>query len=91
MALHDLEFMPKVKKLLIEEETIFSNYFVTNSLCCPSRSFILRGQYVHNHGADGFRRFYELTTGSSRLDAGPVNEIPLTGYASLATFIILSS
>lgn len=64
MALHDVEAMPKLKKFLIDEGTTFSNYFVTNSLCCPSRSSILRGQYVHNHkvtsNAPGFKRFYEL-------------------------------
>jgi N-acetylglucosamine-6-sulfatase len=64
MALHDVEAMPKLKRFLIDEGTTFSNYFVTNSQCCPSRSSILRGQYVHNHNVDsnhaGFRRFYEL-------------------------------
>ena len=64
MALHDVEVMPKLKKLLIDEGTTFSNYFVTNSLCCPSRSSILRGQYVHNHNVTsnqaGFKRFYEF-------------------------------
>jgi N-acetylglucosamine-6-sulfatase len=71
MAFHDLEFMPKVKKLLIEEGTTFSNYFVTNSQCCPSRASILRGQYVHNHGVKsngaGFARFYQLGNESSTI------------------------
>ena len=41
--------MPRLKTLLIDRGTSFSNFFVTYSLCCPSRSTILRGQYPHNH------------------------------------------
>ncbi len=64
MAMYDVEVMPKLNRLLINEGTTFSDYFVTNSLCCPSRSSILRGQYVHNHHVTsneaGFKRFYEF-------------------------------
>jgi N-acetylglucosamine-6-sulfatase len=56
---------PKVNSLLVEEGTTFSNYFVTDSLCCPSRASILRGQYVHNHDVrsnrpplGGFEKFH---------------------------------
>jgi N-acetylglucosamine-6-sulfatase len=44
-----LEHMPNLKALM-EDGTTFENAFVTNSLCCPSRATILRGQYTHNHG-----------------------------------------
>ena len=44
---------PKVNSLLVDKGTTFSNFFVTDSLCCPSRSSILRGQYVHDHGVLG--------------------------------------
>src|SRR5215204_975699 len=43
-----LKHMPNLRALM-EEGTIFENAFATNSLCCPSRATILRGQYTHNH------------------------------------------
>jgi arylsulfatase A-like enzyme len=56
---------PKVNSLLVDEGTTFSNYFVTDSLCCPSRSSTFRGQYVHNHDVKsnkpplgGFEKFH---------------------------------
>src|SRR5215212_2312944 len=44
-----LKRMPNLRKLLVKKGTTFDNSFVTNSLCCPSRATILRGQYTHNH------------------------------------------
>lgn len=53
-----LPYMPNVRRLAARG-TSFSNYFVTDSLCCPSRASILTGRYPHdtgifrNTGADG--------------------------------------
>lgn len=44
-----IAYMPQLKRLLVEQGTTFANFFVTTALCCPSRTSILRGQYVHNH------------------------------------------
>lgn len=41
--------MPNVRRLQ-QEGTTFSQYIVTDSLCCPSRASILTGRYPHNTG-----------------------------------------
>jgi N-acetylglucosamine-6-sulfatase len=57
MRKDDLKYMPKTRSLLGAQGMQFANAFVSNSLCCPSRATILRGQYAHNTGvwtnADG--------------------------------------
>jgi arylsulfatase A-like enzyme len=40
-----IAFMPKLQELLVKQGVLFDNYFVNVSLCCPSRSTILRGEY----------------------------------------------
>jgi arylsulfatase A-like enzyme len=44
--------MPNLHSMLIDRGVSFSNYFVSVSLCCPSRSTTLRGQYSHNTGVE---------------------------------------
>lgn len=44
-----VQYMPQVQRLQ-KNGTTFSDYFVTDSLCCPSRSSILTGDYPHNTG-----------------------------------------
>ncbi len=43
-----IDHYPRLKGLLADQGTTFENFFVSLSLCCPSRSSILRGQYAHN-------------------------------------------
>ena len=49
LMLQSMDFMPNVKALLADQGATFTNFFVPLSLCCPSRTGILRGQYPHNH------------------------------------------
>jgi arylsulfatase A-like enzyme len=58
-----VDYMPHVKQMQRQGLT-FDNYFVTDSLCCPSRSTIFTGRYPHNtgvftnQGADGGYRTF---------------------------------
>jgi N-acetylglucosamine-6-sulfatase len=61
----EISVMPRLKSLLTDQGTTLSNYSVSVSWCCPSRSTTLRGQYAHNTQVwsntapnGGFGRFY---------------------------------
>lgn len=48
MEVTALDFMPLTMELLGDHGAQFTHFYVNNSLCCPSRATILRGQYMHN-------------------------------------------
>src|SRR5262245_1798226 len=48
-AAEQQRFLPKTNALLGGGGVTFKNSFVNYSLCCPSRSTWLTGQYAHNH------------------------------------------
>ncbi len=49
LSLNLVNYMPHVLKMQKEGVT-FANYFVTDSLCCPSRSSIFTGRFPHDTG-----------------------------------------
>jgi arylsulfatase A-like enzyme len=66
--------VPRLTGLLGDQGVSFANYFDTVSLCCPSRTSILRGQYTHNHDitsnqppTGGFARAHALGLESSTI------------------------
>jgi N-acetylglucosamine-6-sulfatase len=47
------KFLTKTNAAIGAHGVTFDNSFVNYSLCCPSRSTMLTGQYAHNHGVRG--------------------------------------
>jgi arylsulfatase A-like enzyme len=71
----ELDHMPNVNSLLVDHGVRFTNGFVVNSLCCPSRTTILTGQYSHTTGVyktqgsyGGYAAFQDGSTVATWLD-----------------------
>jgi N-acetylglucosamine-6-sulfatase len=45
--------MPTLRSRVSAEGARFTDAYVTQSLCCPSRATVLTGEYPHNHGITG--------------------------------------
>ncbi len=72
--LHTLDYMPFLRTLVAQQGTTFTQFLANCSLCCPSRTTLLRGQYVHNHTVytngppdGGFEKAYQIGLESSTL------------------------
>jgi arylsulfatase A-like enzyme len=59
--------MPEVRSALADQGVTFTHAFVSNSLCCPSRSAILTGSYSHTNGI-----YTNVYTAASKLGGWPL-------------------
>ena len=53
VELGSLNAMPILNQQLVQQGTMFRNFFVDVPVCCPSRTSFLSGRYAHNNGAFG--------------------------------------
>jgi N-acetylglucosamine-6-sulfatase len=82
-AAEQQRFLTKTNAALGAHGVTFTNSFVSYSLCCPSRSTLLTGQYAHNNGVRG----NSLPSGGySKLAPTLSNSLPVwlqrSGYAT---------
>lgn len=68
------QYMPKLKKYLIDRGVTLENFLITTPMCCPSRINLLRSQYTHSHQVfnneaphGGFPKFFETGREESTL------------------------
>ncbi len=80
-----LKYMPHVQAMRKQGET-FSRYFVTDSLCCPSRSSIFTGRVPHNTGVitnkppfGGFQVFHDRGEENDTF-ATSISSVPSANY-----------
>src|SRR4029079_2945750 len=84
LAWNLVQYMPQVQKLQ-QDGVTFTNYTVTDSLCCPSRTSILTGKFPHdsgvftNGGSDGGSPTYN-SRGTEPLTFGV--QLQALGYAT---------
>jgi N-acetylglucosamine-6-sulfatase len=77
-------YMPMLTRLVVPNAITYTNSFVPNPLCCPSRTSTLTGDYSHTTGVFGnsnqFGGFGAFTPAPEGASTGPVNDT-----ATLAT------
>jgi N-acetylglucosamine-6-sulfatase len=76
-------YMPNLTHLVVPKGIVFSNAFVPNPLCCPSRTSTLTGDFSHTTGVFGNRNqfggFNAFTPAPEGGSTSPVNDTTTIG------------
>lgn len=46
--MNSLDYVPLIKKHLLDEGTLYKRHYCTTAICCPARVSLLTGQQAHN-------------------------------------------
>lgn len=84
-ALLAMGFLPNLQTYVVGRGVRFAQSFVSNSLCCPSRSTYLSGRYSHNHGV--LRTNAPNGSVTAFTDPNPFDPFPLGDRSTVATWL----
>lgn len=48
LHMQSLDYLPLIKKHLINEGTLYKRHYCTTAICCPARVSLLTGRLAHN-------------------------------------------
>jgi arylsulfatase A-like enzyme len=48
LHMNSLDYLPLIKKHLINEGTLYKRHYCTTAICCPARVSLLTGRLAHN-------------------------------------------
>ncbi len=48
LHMNSLDYVPLIKKHLINEGTLYKRHYCTTAICCPARVSLLTGRLAHN-------------------------------------------
>jgi N-acetylglucosamine-6-sulfatase len=48
LHMDSLDYMPLLRKYIINEGTFYKRHFCSTAICCPSRVTLWTGKYAHN-------------------------------------------
>ncbi len=91
LDLREVSYLPHVRQLIASQGMTLDDYFISNSLCCPSRTSMILGQYAHNTGVfanagpnGGFQALYhrkgEQSTIATWLQSGSYDSALIGKY-----------
>lgn len=62
LHMDSLDYMPLLKKHLIDQGTQYNNHYTTTAICCPARVSLWTGKAAHNTNVTDLQPPYGMAT-----------------------------